>query len=116
MTVPLRNSRPKTGSLKPFLTRALGRFCVARGPSASTKSAGIRRSPKASAVRSLIDLARTVSIFPMLLLGGAVAYGESQVAAKPKDLTDLPIEELMNIDVPKVYAASKIEQKTTEAP
>jgi outer membrane receptor for ferrienterochelin and colicins len=32
------------------------------------------------------------------------------------DLTELPIEQLMNVDVGKVYGASKIEQKTTEAP
>src|SRR5258708_4631076 len=35
---------------------------------------------------------------------------------KPIDLTELPIEALMNLEVPKVYAASKLEQKTTEAP
>jgi outer membrane receptor for ferrienterochelin and colicins len=35
---------------------------------------------------------------------------------KPVDLTELPLEALMNLDVPKVYAASKVEQKTTEAP
>jgi outer membrane receptor for ferrienterochelin and colicins len=43
----------------------------------------------------------------------------SQVTNAPSksiDLTDLPLEALMNLDVPKVYAASKIEQKTTEAP
>jgi iron complex outermembrane receptor protein len=33
-----------------------------------------------------------------------------------RDLTELPLEALMNLEVPKVYAASKIEQKTTEAP
>src|SRR5208337_229610 len=32
------------------------------------------------------------------------------------DLTELPLEALMNLDVPKVYAASKVEQKETEAP
>jgi iron complex outermembrane receptor protein len=35
---------------------------------------------------------------------------------KPVDLTELPLEALMEVEVPKVYAASKIEQKTTEAP
>jgi len=35
---------------------------------------------------------------------------------KQVDLTELPLEALMNLDVPKVYAASKVEQKTTEAP
>ncbi len=32
------------------------------------------------------------------------------------DLTSLPLEALMNLDVPKVFAASKVEQKATEAP
>ena len=32
------------------------------------------------------------------------------------DLTELPLEALMNIEVPKVYGASKLEQKETEAP
>ena len=34
----------------------------------------------------------------------------------PTDLTALPLESLMQIEVPKVYAASKIEQKVTQAP
>lgn len=37
-------------------------------------------------------------------------------ASKPVDLTELPIEALMNLDIPKVYGASRLEQKTTEAP
>jgi iron complex outermembrane receptor protein len=37
-------------------------------------------------------------------------------AAKTNDLTELPLEALMNLEIPKVYAASKVEQKTTEAP
>jgi outer membrane receptor for ferrienterochelin and colicins len=32
------------------------------------------------------------------------------------DLTELSLEDLMEVEVPKVYGASKIEQKTTEAP
>jgi iron complex outermembrane receptor protein len=46
---------------------------------------------------------------------GAVA-AESDPTAKGVDLTELSMEDLMKLDVPKVYAASKIEQKTTEAP
>jgi len=41
---------------------------------------------------------------------------ENSPKEKPADLTTLPLEALMNLDVPKVYAASKLEQKTTEAP
>src|SRR5712675_1541200 len=50
------------------------------------------------------------------LCGFSAFPAESTPPEKPVDLTDLPLEALMNIDVPKVYAASKIEQKTTEAP
>jgi outer membrane receptor for ferrienterochelin and colicins len=35
---------------------------------------------------------------------------------KSEDLTSMSLETLMSLDVPKVFAASKIEQKTTEAP
>jgi iron complex outermembrane receptor protein len=42
----------------------------------------------------------------------------AHVSAKPTapDLTELPLEALMDIEVPKVYGASKLEQKATEAP
>ena len=42
----------------------------------------------------------------------------AEVTATPTaaDLTELPLEALMNIEVPKVYGASKLEQKETEAP
>lgn len=45
-----------------------------------------------------------------LFLGQVNAYAEEP----PSDITELPIEELMKIEV--VYAASKFEQKVTEAP
>jgi outer membrane receptor for ferrienterochelin and colicins len=42
----------------------------------------------------------------------------AEVTATPTaaDLTELPLEALMNIEVPKVYAASKVEQRETQAP
>jgi outer membrane receptor for ferrienterochelin and colicins len=56
----------------------------------------------------------------MLMLVLSFALGlpaaENDPNPSPKDLTELPIEALMNLEVPKVYAASKIEQKSTEAP
>ncbi len=52
-------------------------------------------------------------IFACLSGEGAEATPEAKPAV---DLTELPLEALMNLDVPKVYAASKVEQKTTEAP
>src|SRR6266704_3085634 len=47
-------------------------------------------------------------------LGAAAA--QTNAPAKPVDLTEMSLEDLMKLDVPRVYAASKIEQKTTEAP
>jgi len=35
---------------------------------------------------------------------------------RTQDLTELPLESLMQIEVPKVFSASKFEQKATEAP
>src|SRR5207248_3129476 len=57
----------------------------------------------------------------MVFLVFAVVSTFSMAAAEPPppksiDLTEMPLEDLMKLDVPKVYAASKVEQKTTEAP
>jgi outer membrane receptor for ferrienterochelin and colicins len=46
----------------------------------------------------------------------ALAEPAASTTVSKKDLADLPIEDLIKIDVPTVYAASKVEQKTTEAP
>ena len=43
----------------------------------------------------------------------AVAYCQEQL---PKNLNKLSIEDLMNVDVPTVYGASKFQQKITQAP
>jgi outer membrane receptor for ferrienterochelin and colicins len=45
-----------------------------------------------------------------------VATQATNLPPKQADLTELPLESLMNLEIPKVYAASKVEQKTTEAP
>jgi outer membrane receptor for ferrienterochelin and colicins len=37
-------------------------------------------------------------------------------ANQPQDITELPLEALMQLQVPEVYSASKYEQKATEAP
>ncbi|MGP8201706.1 MAG: TonB-dependent receptor plug domain-containing protein [Limisphaerales bacterium] len=54
----------------------------------------------------------------MLVLSFAPGAAPAQTNSSPKsvDLTELPLEALMNLEVPTVYAASKIEQKTTQAP
>jgi iron complex outermembrane receptor protein len=61
---------------------------------------------------------RGCAAFLMLALSFApgAASAENNPNPKTADLTELPLEALMNLEVPKVYAASKIEQKTTEAP
>lgn len=55
-----------------------------------------------------------------LLLGLVFALGarsaEPAAQPPPADLTELPLEALMNLDVPKVFGASKLEQTVTEAP
>jgi outer membrane receptor for ferrienterochelin and colicins len=55
---------------------------------------------------------------PILVLSLALGMPAAEVTATPTaaDLTELPLEALMNIEVPKVYGASKLEQKETEAP
>jgi len=46
----------------------------------------------------------------------AARAAETTSDQKPSGLADLSLEALMEIEVPKVYGASKIEQKATEAP
>lgn len=55
---------------------------------------------------------------PILALSLALGMAAAEVTATPTaaDLTELPLEALMNIEVPKVYAASKVEQRETQAP
>jgi outer membrane receptor for ferrienterochelin and colicins len=56
--------------------------------------------------------------FPILAFSLALVAHSEEMSTKPKatDLTELPLEALMEIEIPKVYGASKFEQKTTEAP
>jgi iron complex outermembrane receptor protein len=57
-------------------------------------------------------------MFLMLALSFALGVPAAENDPNPPtgDLTELPLEALMNLEVPKVYAASKLEQETTEAP
>jgi iron complex outermembrane receptor protein len=55
----------------------------------------------------------TVLLVSLPILAFPANSDTNQVAA---DLTALSLESLMQIEVPKVYAASKIEQKVTQAP
>jgi iron complex outermembrane receptor protein len=58
---------------------------------------------------------RTFQIFSFSLVLGSPS-AEIHPKAEPPDLTALPLEVLMEMEVPKVYGASKFEQKATEAP
>jgi len=57
----------------------------------------------------------TVVVLLGLMLA-LVARAAETAQPPPTDLTELPLEALMNLDVPKVFGASKIEQTVTEAP
>jgi iron complex outermembrane receptor protein len=61
---------------------------------------------------------RRGAVFLMLALSFAPGAASAENNPNPKtvDLTELPLEALMNLEIPTVYAASKIEQKATEAP
>jgi len=61
-------------------------------------------------------IGRTLLAFIMLGSAAWTSAAESSKAQKPSDLSELPLEALMEIEIPKVYGASKFEQKTTEAP
>lgn len=52
----------------------------------------------------------------LLLLPHTATADQLSTETAPADLTQLPIESLMQLDVPKVSGASKYIQKTTEAP
>jgi outer membrane receptor for ferrienterochelin and colicins len=73
--------------------------------------------PKRSGVRWLHP--KLVGRFAgLLILFVALALRAADRSAQTKeaDLTNLSLEALMEIEVPKVYGASKFEQRTTEAP
>jgi outer membrane receptor for ferrienterochelin and colicins len=57
-------------------------------------------------------------VCPFLALLFALGTPAAELTPPPKtaDLTELPLESLMNIEVPTVFSASKLEQKATEAP
>src|SRR5687767_10378091 len=54
--------------------------------------------------------------FLMLVFAFGAPAADTGNQAKPSDLTELSLEALMEIEVAKVYAASKFEQRMTEAP
>ena len=55
----------------------------------------------------------TLLLVFLTILACPAGAGTNQAAP---DLTEIPLEALMEMEIPKVYGASKIEQKATEAP
>ncbi len=54
--------------------------------------------------------------FLMFAFSWSTGAAESDSASKVPDLSNLSLEALMEIEIPRVYGASKFEQRTTEAP
>ena len=71
--------------------------------------------PKAGGLLCSMLLRRALQVLAISCLLG-VPQAELRAQTNQVDLTELPLEELMKLEVPKVYGASKLEQKTTEAP
>ncbi len=68
-------------------------------------------------VRSLLtNIVGAIGLLLSLAFAGSGFAAEADTPAKAPDLSNLSLEALMDIEVPKVYGASKFEQKTTEAP
>ena len=82
---------------------------MTRGNTTSSVSAfGVSAPRTASRKRAI----HCLILFSALLARPAEVSTDSQ----PRDLADLPLEALMEIEVPKVYGASKFEQSATAAP
>jgi iron complex outermembrane receptor protein len=65
-------------------------------------------------IMGAVSMQKTVSVFFATLLGAAGwAFAAEEMRHSPSDLTELNIEELMNVTV---YGASKFDQKLSEAP
>lgn len=56
------------------------------------------------------------SVLCVLAFHQTAAARADDATNQPPDLTQMSIEELMNLQVPEVYSASKFKQKATEAP
>ena len=74
-----------------------------------------RRPATAGGLRCSVLVRRALGMLAVLCALGA-PWAELQAQSNQVDLTQLSLEQLLNLDVPSVYGASKLEQKTTEAP
>ena len=69
------------------------------------------------AARARRSTAYSAIVLAASLLGLACTVRAVQESAAPaQDLLDLSLEELVKVEIPEVYGASKRTQKTTEAP
>jgi iron complex outermembrane receptor protein len=68
------------------------------------------------AVSGALKLMMRPVLFLSLFLALPAISAEFTATQQPSDLTEMSLEELMELQFPKVYSASKFEQKTTEAP
>ena len=73
------------------------------------------------ATPSLTSLCRslfTQGTLPLLAVAFTLRASPAELnpPAKPLDLTEIPIEALLNMEVPNVYGPSKVEQKSADAP
>ena len=67
-------------------------------------------------VPSLPTGMRRPALLLLVFLAQCAPAAETDSNQKTRDLADLPLETLMEIEIPRVYGASKLDQKTTEAP
>jgi len=65
-----------------------------------------------SLIRKFVFVLALLSLFSI----GAQVFAEQQEASGQEELFEMPLEELMKIEVDTVYGASRYEQKTTQAP
>jgi iron complex outermembrane receptor protein len=75
-----------------------------------------RRSTRGDVVRFGFLLLRSAFLILACFIPLGALSVEITPKPKPVDLTELSLEALMEIEVPRVIGASKFEQKTTEAP
>jgi outer membrane receptor for ferrienterochelin and colicins len=63
-----------------------------------------------------MSLLRGALLLIVLVMTHGLAFAKDNAEESPTDLTELTIEELMEVDIATVYGASRFSQKTIEAP
>jgi outer membrane receptor for ferrienterochelin and colicins len=91
------------------------RKAILSNRSMNRRKTSFRVSALVPPARRRTSLRRAISFLMLFLALGAPA-ADVRSSSKSIDLTELPLEALMEIEIPKVYGASKFEQAVTEAP